>query len=531
MKTLRFLLRSAGALSFLLAPLGLLAAACSGALMATIHRALSTHVLDRTLLLAFFGFGAGRIVTSYLSTELLGDHAARAGSAVRREIITRLLSVPHRQIERVGPPHVLSALTQDVSMLETALSSVPATLTSAAMLFGGAAYLLYLSPLLFAVLSVLVLVCLLVFRGAARHADASYLRQRVAYTRLWDLYASLTQGTKELKMHAARRANFLDGPVRETTNALLEHDIAVRTRYAISSAVNQALVLLVLALVLFALPEGSALRVQVASGYVLVGLYLMSPLATLARMWPTFRAAEEALRSLDAIGVRLASEQDEPSADVNARPAAARIELVAADYHYDSERNFTLGPLSVHVVPGEVVFIVGGNGSGKTTLGRLLTGLYAPDNGELRWDGARVTAQNADLYRQLWSVVFSDVHLFDRLYGIDPQGLPQRSGELITKLGLQGVVSVTHGEFSSLDVSHGQRKRLGLFVALLEDRPFYLFDEWAADQDPDWKRIFYRELLSELRARGKGVVVITHDDRYFDAADRRLVLHDGQLDA
>src|SRR4051812_48655930 len=108
MKTLRFLLRSAGALSFLLAPLGLLAAACSGALMATIHRALSTHVLDRTLLLAFFGFGAGRIVTSYLSTELLGDHAARAGSAVRREIITRLLSVPHRQIERVGPPHVLS---------------------------------------------------------------------------------------------------------------------------------------------------------------------------------------------------------------------------------------------------------------------------------------------------------------------------------------------------------------------------------------------------------------------------------------
>jgi putative ATP-binding cassette transporter len=531
MSTPRFLLRSAGGSSLVLAPLGAVGAACSGALMATIHRALIGHTLDHGLVLAFFGFGAGRVLAAYLSTVLLGNHAARSVAKLRSELVARLLGVPYRQVERAGVARVLSALTHDMAVLEGAMTSVPSAVTSAAMLLGGAAYLLYLSPLLFAALSGLVLVCLLVFRRAARYAEASYLRLRADQTRLWALYGALTQGTKELKLNAARRTSFLHGPVRDTTDSLLQHDVSVRSRYAASSAVNHGLVLVVLAIVLFALPEGSALRAQVASGYVLVGLYLMSPLAALSRMWPQFRGAEVALRSLDELGVRLASTAEEASADPVARPQATRIELLAASYRYDDERGFTLGPLSLQLAPGEVVFIAGGNGSGKTTLGRVLLGLYEPDSGELLWDGQRVTSHNVDSYRQLWSAVFSDAHLFDQLYGIDLEQRERLAGELTTKLGLQGVVRVEDGRFSSLAVSQGQRKRIGLLVALLEDRPFYLFDEWAADQDPEWKRIFYRELLPELRGRGKGVVAITHDDRYFDAADRLLALRDGRLDA
>jgi putative ATP-binding cassette transporter len=448
---------------------------------------------------------------------------------LRNEIVARLLKVPYRRIERIGSARVFSALTHDVGILESALSSVPGALTSAAMLLGGAGYLLYLSPSLFGALSILVILCLLVFRRAARYAEAAHLRQRAAHQRLWGLFTTLTQGTKELKLHAARRASFLEGPVRETTHALLDHDVAVRTRYAASSAINQALVLGVLALVLFALPSGSALRAQVASGYVLVGLYLIGPLAALSRMWPLFRAAEVALVALDDLGVRLASAEDEASAEPNARPTSTRIELEAVSYRYDGG-GFRLGPVSLRLAPGEIVFVVGGNGSGKSTLGHVLTGLYAPDEGQLSWDGQRVGSDNVDLYRQLWSAVFSDAHLFDRLYGIGDEALQTRGAQLLARFGLQNVVNLEGGAFSTLDVSQGQRKRLALLVALLEDRPFYLLDEWAADQDPDWKRSFYRELLPELRARGKCVVVITHDDRYFDAADRVLVLHDGKVD-
>jgi putative ATP-binding cassette transporter len=66
-------------------------------------------------------------------------------------------------------------------------------------------------------------------------------------------------------------------------------------------------------------------------------------------------------------------------------------------------------------------------------------------------------------------------------------------------------------------------------AAYLEDRPVYLFDEWAADQDPLFKEMFYREFLPELKSRGKTVIVITHDDRYFPVADRIIKLENGQV--
>ncbi len=529
MRTLRFLLKSAGPRAVLLGPLGLIGAACNAALMAAIHRALNERDLSHQILLAFVAFGCGRIAVSYFSTVLLGNYASKSVTELRREIIRRLLAVPYRHVERMGAARVNAALTQDVLVLESALGSVPPAVTSAAMLLGGALYLVYLSPLLFAAMSLLVLPCLWIFRLASRYAQVSYTQRRAAYDRLFGHFRALTEGTKELKLHAARRRTFLEGPVHETTETLLVQDVAMRSRYARAHVLNQLLLLVVLGIVLFWVPEGSSLRAQVGTGYLLVGLYLMSPLAALGRVWPLFRAAEAAMQSLDSLGIRLRGMPEEAEADATARPSVTHIELRAASYRYDDERTFTLGPLTLQLAPGEVVFVVGGNGSGKTTLGRLLTGLYAPSAGEVCWDGKVVDASNRDLYRQLWSVVFSDLYLFDKLYGLDPAELEQRGATLLAQLGLEGVVSLKDGKLSSLDVSQGQRKRLGLFVALLEDRPLYAFDEWAADQDPEWKRTFYRELLPSLRARGKGVIVITHDDRYFDAADRLLHLRDGEL--
>jgi putative ATP-binding cassette transporter len=97
-------------------------------------------------------------------------------------------------------------------------------------------------------------------------------------------------------------------------------------------------------------------------------------------------------------------------------------------------------------------------------------------------------------------------------------------------LGLANVVTIKNQRFSTTTaLSSGQRRRLALLVVLLEDRPLCIFDEWAADQDPAFKRTFYYQILPALRAKQKAVVVISHDDRYFDVADRILVLEDGKL--
>ena len=188
-----------------------------------------------------------------------------------------------------------------------------------------------------------------------------------------------------------------------------------------------------------------------------------------------------------------------------------------------------LGPLDLAFRRGETVFLSGGNGSGKTTLAKLLTGLYGPTAGEIRVDGAPVGAAGREAYRQMFSAVFWDFHLFEALLGLDRPELNEEARDRLERLGLGRKLAVADGRFSTLDLSAGQRKRLALAVAWLEDRPVCLLDEWAADQDAGWKEVFYRELLPELKARGKTLFVISHDDRFYDAADRLVRLEEGRV--
>jgi putative ATP-binding cassette transporter len=175
--------------------------------------------------------------------------------------------------------------------------------------------------------------------------------------------------------------------------------------------------------------------------------------------------------------------------------------------------------------------MIGGNGSGKTTLALLIAGLYPPIRGIIHWNGYPIDAGNRDAYMQNFSVIFSDFYLFDELYGVDVEKNRSALDDYLQRLQLNHKVEIVNGQFSSLNLSQGQRKRLALLVAYLEDRPFYIFDEWAADQDPEFKHLFYTELLPALKSRGKTVLVITHDDKYFYIADRCIKLDEGRISA
>jgi putative ATP-binding cassette transporter len=213
-------------------------------------------------------------------------------------------------------------------------------------------------------------------------------------------------------------------------------------------------------------------------------------------------------------------------------PPFQRLELEGVTHRYHRETSddvFTLGPVDLALRAGAVTFLIGGNGSGKTTLAKIVTGLYAAEGGRVLLNGQPVTDHEREAYRQLFSAVFSDFFLFDSLLGIERLRRDQRANELLVALELDHKLSIRDGMFSTTSLSHGQRKRLALLVAYLEDRPVYVFDEWAADQDPAYKEIFYRTLLPELKARGKAVLVITHDDRYFGLADHCVKLESGRL--
>ena len=188
-----------------------------------------------------------------------------------------------------------------------------------------------------------------------------------------------------------------------------------------------------------------------------------------------------------------------------------------------------LGPVSLAFHPGEVVFLTGGNGSGKTTLAKVLVGLYPPEVGEIRVSGRRVSPADLERYRENFGVVFADYFLFDSLLGVSGHGVDERARQYLGTLQLDHKVQVENSTLSTIDLSQGQRRRLALLAAYMDDRPFYVFDEWAADQNPQFKDVFYLELVPELKSRGKTILVISHDDRYYHVADRVIKLEDGQV--
>lgn len=191
------------------------------------------------------------------------------------------------------------------------------------------------------------------------------------------------------------------------------------------------------------------------------------------------------------------------------------------------DAGFRLGPIDLVFEPGQITFIVGGNGSGKSTLAKLITGLYVPRSGSLSLNGERIDHDNIEWYRQNSSAVFTDFHLFEDYLGFDRPGIDAEVQRYLDELQIAHKVRVQDGRLSTVDLSQGQRKRLALLTALLEDRQIYVFDEWAADQEPRFRDVFYHEILTDLKRRGKTVIVITHDDRYFDCADQLVKLDFG----
>ncbi len=193
------------------------------------------------------------------------------------------------------------------------------------------------------------------------------------------------------------------------------------------------------------------------------------------------------------------------------------------------DSSFSVGPVDLHISQGEVIFIVGGNGSGKSTLMKILTGLYYPASGGIiELDGQPVALANYQSYRELFSVIFTDFHLFKKLYGLEKVGHKQVNN-LLVEMGIHTKTDFADGRFTKIDLSTGQRKRLAYIVALLEDKSILVFDEWAADQDSTFRKLFYEKFLDDLRAMNKTVVAVTHDDRYFGKADRIIKLDDGKI--
>lgn len=540
MKLLRFLLRCsknirhARVILVLVIVAGIVGGASTTAFLAIINTAITNRTASLTnVILSFIAIALLGMVCRVASQMLLTRFTIGAVFQLRMQLCRQILAVPYRKLEQSGSHRLFAALTDDLPTIIGALTNIPILCTQAAIVVCSAIYLAWLSWSVFLVLAVFMGVGTFLYQMTTKRGLRHSRIVREEWTELLRHFRGLIDGTKELKLHRERRIDFLSRSLGATSASLSRHRIISSTTFILADFWVQIVVTSILGLLLFGLPAIRSLDVHVLTGYTLIFFYMLGPLQGVLGSLPGLGQANIAVTKVEELGLLLAANASEadsiPQRDHTSH--WKRLELVGVTHSYHRERedgSFILGPIDVTIHPQELVFITGGNGSGKTTLVKLLTGLYHPEAGEIRLDDEVITAKNRDNYRQYFSVVFSDFHLFDSFFGLISPDLDAQALDYLIELQLDHKVQVKDGKLSTTDLSQGQRKRLALLTAYLEDRSIYVFDEWAADQDPQFKEIFYYKLLPDLKARGKTVIVISHDDRYFHVADRIIKLDYGK---
>lgn len=535
MKTLAlYLWRHSRLMTFLAILGGFLTGLCNTIAIGLINKGIE-HQGDYSsaLLWAFGGVCIVLPLTRVMSQIFLTKLSQKLIFDLRLSLARRILSVPLRKLEEKGPGGLLTLLTQDITMISTGMASIPNACLSVAIVISGFAYMAFLYwPAAIAAI-VTVILGTACFAFVAGRANGYLLQTREDQDTLFEQFNALIYGNKELKIHQQKRQYFMGEMLHGSSESFRKNNVLGEAWYAGAASMGQFMLFVTVGLLIFLMPVYvTDIKPAILTGYAMILMYMILPLEALTNLVPFFSRAAISLRKVEELGLALDQVTKESIKEVSPNTDWNELsyqQIVHRYYREQEDEVFTMGPIDLDFQPGELVFLIGGNGSGKTTLAKILLGLYTPESGEIRLDGTSIDDSNRDGFRQQFSAVFSDFFLFEDMMGLCPPEKEELAGDYLKRLQLSHKVTVENNRISSTELSLGQRKRLALLTSFLEDRPIYLFDEWAADQDPLFKDIFYRLILPALKERGKTVIAITHDDRYFNQADRIIKLDYGKV--
>ncbi|WP_095148033.1 cyclic peptide export ABC transporter [Pseudomonas sp. Irchel s3a18] len=514
--------------------LGMVGGLSVTALLATINTVLyADSGLTNTVVGAFAGLCLLALASSIFSdigTNYVGQHII---ARLRKELGEKVLSAPIEQIERYRSHRLIPVLTHDVDTISDFAFAFAPLAISLTVTLGCMGYLAMLSWPMFLMMVVAIVIGTVIQYIARGRGMLGFMEARDYEDELQKHYNAVAEGAKELRIHRPRRHRMFVSGIEKTAEKICDTQIRSVNIFVVAKTLGSMLFFVVIGLALALQSYWPSADKAVMSGFVLVLLYMKGPLEHLISTLPIVSRAQIAFRRIAELSEQFSSPEPHLllSDQGNRQTPVHSLELSEVTYGFPASEGsapFRLGPVNLRIDQGEIIFIVGENGCGKTTLIKLLLGLYAPQQGEIRLNGQPVTALTRDDYRQLFTTIFADYYLFDDVVQGD-QHIPEDANQYLQRLEIGHKVSVRDGSFTTTDLSTGQRKRLALVNAWLEERPVLVFDEWAADQDPTFRRIFYTELLPDLKRLGKTIIVISHDDRYFDVADQLVRMHAGNV--
>lgn len=488
-------------------------------LIETVNQSLSVLPQFLGLLLLLMGV----TLVSQLALTTLGHHFVYR---LRGQFIKRILDTNIARIEQIGSAQLLASLSSDIRNITIAFVRLPELIQGIVLTIGSAAYLAWLSPKMLVVTSVWIAITLWGGFMLVSRVYSHLTQVREAEDRLQKDYETVINGRKELMLNRERAQKLYEEVYQANAQDYRQNVIRADTFHL--SAVNWSNIMMlgVIGAVFFMANNLGWADTNVAATYSLTLLFLRTPMLQAVGALPTLLSAQVAFNKLKRFDL---ADYQEPFSAAIAPADWQTLELRDVVFRYN-DSGFEVGPINLVIKRGELVFLIGGNGSGKSTLAMLLTGLYTPVSGSLLLDNRPVTAETRADYQKLFSAIFTDFHLFGQMMG--PQGTAPDTALVdswLDRLNMRHKLTLEHHQVMNLQLSQGQRKRVALLLAVAEQRDILLLDEWAADQDPQFRRVFYLELLPQLRALGKTIVAISHDDHYFEHADRLLEMHQGTL--
>ncbi|MBR8842241.1 cyclic peptide export ABC transporter [Pseudoalteromonas sp. JC3] len=467
-------------------------------------------------------------VTRSLSQVLLTRVALEVTTQMRKDMYDRIRKAPIVALEKVGSAKLIAALTTDVQRIVMGARVLPDLLTNGVTLLGMMIFLYYLNRDVFLFVAYCIVFGVVTYQLPMYVSRVYITKSRKHVDNLQEGIRGIINGAKELKLNRAKSDDYFDYALHQQESHILASDKIAQSVLRVAVNYGDILSFMVIGMISFVFVNYHQISSSELIGVVMVLLYIAGPVSVILNAIPQIAIAKVSVRKVNTLLETLPEEQFIEK--ISPLPEWQSIRFDDVSFRYlsvDDKPGFKVGPLSFEISKGEVVFIVGGNGSGKSTLSKLMTLHYQATEGDIYFGDTKVTMESLASCREEVAAIYSDYHLFKRLFGLKVD--PERITQLLRALDLNEKVKVVDNAFSTTSLSDGQRKRLALLVSVLEDKSLYLFDEWAADQDPEFKEIFYTEILPQLKSANKAVVVISHDDRYFKIADKVIRMEQGQL--
>ena len=449
---------------------------------------------------------------------------------LRKDILKLVLRSNYRQLV-AEKNEVYSAIVSDVNVLTNVSMTLIDFCTAIILSVSCLVYLCTISVLLFLITLGVALTGVTIYHFRSASNVNAFKEARALETRFQASFNSILNGFKEITMDPRKGRAIFDKKIDSISRKAYSNNSTAFAGFLENQITGQILFYLLISSVLLLFSITLRIKTSDTISFIFTLLYLLGSIETIMLLLPGLARAKIASKHLMSLKKRLEGLhfQSALPASYIQKEEFEHLEVHGLYFKYSGDKDgFGIGPITFEVQRSEIVFIYGGNGSGKTTFIHAILGLSVPSGGEIRINGQMVAEDNYSTYRTAFAVVFSDFYLFDELVGVDNYN--QAKWEFYLQLfELSGKVSLNEGVFSSTDLSAGQRKRLALIAALLENKPVLVIDEWAADQDPHFRKKFYTEILPLLKEDGLTIIAITHDDKYYHCADKLYKMEYGKL--